>query len=143
MTIIGNLGRDPETKKSGSGNDFCTFSVGTQNRSEDKTEWFNVVAFGKVGVACSEYLKKGDKVFVEGTLRSNEWEDGEGIKRTSYSVTGYTVKFLSTKKESSDKTYLDGPREGESVSGFSKRIAKEMVEPTFLREDKLDKEIPF
>jgi len=127
VTIIGNLGRDPEAKQSGSGTDFSTFSVGTQNRSEDKTEWFNVVAFGKVGVACSEYLKKGDKVFVEGPLRSNEWEDGEGLKRTSYSVTGNTVKFLSPKKESFDRPDDNGQRE----------------DPSSLTQSKLDKDIPF
>ena len=63
ITIIGNLGADPEQKESQTGTIFTTFSVGTKNWGEEKTEWFRVVAFGKTAESCSTYLKKGDKVY--------------------------------------------------------------------------------
>ena len=107
VTLIGNLGNDPEVKKSESGTAYTTFSFATQNRKEDETEWFRVVTFGRTAEVCGEYLKKGSKVFLEGPLRSEEWEDNEGIKRKNYSVIGNTVKFLSTKSEEFKTTGRD------------------------------------
>ena len=98
LTIIGNLGGTPEKKESASGTVFTTFSVATQNRKDDPTEWFRVITFGRIAESCAEWLKKGDRVYVEGPLKSDVWEGDDGNKRTTLSVTGYTVKFL-TKKE--------------------------------------------
>lgn len=99
ITLMGNLGGDPEKKESASGNIFTTFSVATQNRKDDETEWFRVVTFGKIAESCARYLKKGNRVYVEGPLKTDTWEGDDGVKRTTLAVTGYTVKFLSNKEK--------------------------------------------
>lgn len=97
ITLIGNLGSEPENKQSKSGSTFSVLSVATQNYGDETTEWFKVLVFGKMGEACQNNLKKGDRVYIEGALKSNTWEDDSGNARTNYSVFCNTVKFLSNK----------------------------------------------
>ena len=91
VILIGNLGRDPETRYMQNGNAVTNFSVATSETWRDKstgdnqerTEWHNVVCFAKLGEIAGEYLKKGSKVFIEGSLRTSSWEaDGQKKYRT-------------------------------------------------------------
>jgi len=87
-TILGNLTRDPEVKQLASGQSVCTFGVAT-NRSwtdqagvrQDKAEFHNVVAWGKLAEICGQMLTKGKKVYVEGRIQTRDWEGQDGVKR--------------------------------------------------------------
>lgn len=87
-TILGNLTRDPEVKKTTSGQSVCTFGVATNRTWNDSTgakqeasEFHNVVAWGKLAEICGQYLTKGKKVYIEGRLQTRDWEGQDGIKR--------------------------------------------------------------
>ncbi|HSW40823.1 MAG TPA: single-stranded DNA-binding protein [Acidobacteriota bacterium] len=83
--IIGYLGRDPESRTTQQGNPVATFSVATTERYDDvngvrqeRTEWHNVVAYGKTADICRQYLAKGRQVYVEGKMQTREWTDRSG-----------------------------------------------------------------
>ena len=86
--LIGNLTRDPEVRTTPSGQNVASFGVAT-NRSwtdqsgqkQEKAEFHNIVAWGKLADICGQYLTKGKKIYVEGRLQSREWEGQDGIKR--------------------------------------------------------------
>ena len=84
VILLGNLGKDPEVKFTPSGMAIARFSLATTERAkdkegnwQDKTEWHNLVAFGRTAEVAGEYLKKGRTVYIEGALRSSSWDDKE------------------------------------------------------------------
>jgi len=89
IMVIGHLGRDPEMRYTLSGKPVTSFSVVTSRtwvttdgeRRED-TEWFNIVAWGNLAEICSQYLSKGQQVYVEGRLQTRSWEDSEGKRHS-------------------------------------------------------------
>jgi single-strand DNA-binding protein len=106
VTLIGNLGADPETRSTSSGMVVCNLRVATSYRRKDaqgnwneETEWHSVVVFGKTAENCQQYLSKGKKVYVEGRLQTRKWQDKEGRDRYSTEVVAHEVKFLSPKSE--------------------------------------------
>lgn len=114
---IGRLGKDPEIRYTPDGSAVCNFSIAMDERYKDKngekvqkTEWVNVVAFGKLGEICGEYLKKGSLALVEGKIRTTSYEDKDGVKRYQTKITADNVEFFSTKeKPSEDKQPEDVP----------------------------------
>jgi single-strand DNA-binding protein len=96
-TGSGNLGRDPELRTTASGTSVCDFSVAVQGRKDDPPTWFRVTAWEKQAEACAEYLKKGSKVLVTGDIRTDEYEDKEGVKRQKWWVNARQVEFLDRK----------------------------------------------
>lgn len=101
MTLIGNLGSDPELKTTGNGTQVCNMrvAVSEKRKGEDVTQWFGVVAFGKTGELAMQYLKKGSKAYFEGPFSSREWTTKEGEKRTQLEVVANTILFLDGKKD--------------------------------------------
>ena len=105
LTIVGNLGKDPEMKYTTDGKAVTTFSVAASNR-KDETTWFRVSTWDKQAETCNQYLHKGSKVLVEGALRADgagnprvyERKDGLGWA-ASFEVVASSVKFLSGKDE--------------------------------------------
>jgi single-strand DNA-binding protein len=97
--LIGNLGKDPETRYSPSGLAITNFNLATSEtwknkdgEKETKTEWHRVVAFGKLAEICGEYLTKGKTVYIEGRIQTREWEDRDGVKRyTTEIVVGQMI----------------------------------------------------
>ncbi|MBN1585770.1 single-stranded DNA-binding protein [Candidatus Uhrbacteria bacterium] len=86
--IIGNLTRDPEVRNTASGQSVANFGVATNHtwtdsagQKQEKTEFHNIVAWGKLAEICGQFLAKGRKVFVEGRLQTREWEGQDGVKR--------------------------------------------------------------
>jgi single-strand DNA-binding protein len=82
VILLGNVGKDPELKAAATGTVVATFSIATSDRFKDKegtwqdrTEWHNLVAFGKVAEIIRDYVKKGSKLYVEGSLRTQSWDD--------------------------------------------------------------------
>ena len=103
MMVIGNLGRDPEMRYTPSGQAVTNFSVATNRRyttaegeRRDETEWFTVSAWGRLAETCNQYLTKGQKVYVEGRLKSRSYETREGETRFVNEISANDVRFLST-----------------------------------------------
>jgi single-strand DNA-binding protein len=101
--IIGNLGRDPEVKQAGSSK-VANFSVGItekfKNRNgeqQEKTEWVDVVFWGRQAEICEQYLKKGSSVYVEGKLETRSWEDNNGQKRYKTEIRGLVLQMLGSR----------------------------------------------
>jgi single-strand DNA-binding protein len=96
ITIVGNLGRDPEQRALPDGTPVTNFSVATteRRRDGDRTTWFKVTAFGKLAETCSQYLHKGSYVYVEGSLSQNDYTDREGNAKTSLEVRANQMKML-------------------------------------------------
>jgi len=102
--LIGNLGRDPEVRYTPSGTAVANFSVATTenwtNRDGEKqsrTEWHRVVAWGRLGETCGEYLSKGSQVYIEGSIQTNEWEDKEGNKRQTTEIRAWRMQMLGSR----------------------------------------------
>ena len=106
ITIIGNLGRDPEMRYMPSGDAVASFSVATSERwrtrdgqQQERTTWFNVSAFGKLAETCSQFLHKGSYVYLEGTLSQREYTDRDGAQRTSLDVRAREMRMLDRREE--------------------------------------------
>jgi single-strand DNA-binding protein len=104
VMVIGHLGQDPELRSlPTSGQPVASFSVATdgftdkEGQRQERTEWFHIVVFGKLGETCKEYLKKGRQVYVEGRLRTREYEArNNGGKRQRTEIIARRVQFLGT-----------------------------------------------
>lgn len=98
VLILGRLGKNiPELRFTKGGTAVAEFSVATDRvvNNEKKTEWHDVVVFGKTAEACKQYLAKGSQVFVDGTLQTDRWEDRTGI-RTKTKVIAERVRFCGS-----------------------------------------------
>ncbi len=101
VILIGNLGRDPEVRFTPSGQAVARLSVATterwrdqQGQPQERTEWHNVVVWGKQAESCGQYLAKGRQVYVEGRIQSRTYDDKDGNKRTVVEIIAQTVRFL-------------------------------------------------
>ena len=101
--LIGHLGRDPEVRYTPEGLAVANFSVAATEKikGEDRTQWFRITAFGKLGEICGEFLSKGRQVYIEGRLQTSEWEDREGNKRFTVEVIASQMQMLGTRDSSS------------------------------------------
>lgn len=99
--IIGNLTRDPETRTTNSGQTVCTFGVATNSywkdaagQKQERSEFHNIVAWGKLAEICQQFLGKGRKVYVEGRLQTREWEGQDGQKRNRTEIVAENMIML-------------------------------------------------
>lgn len=105
VILVGNLGNDPETRYMPSGGAVTNISVATSEVWKDKqtgqpqerTEWHKVVFFNKLAEIAGEYLRKGSKVYVEGTLRTRKWQDQSGQDRYSTEVVANEMQMLDSR----------------------------------------------
>ena len=88
VMLIGNLGKDPELRYTANGTPVASFSIATSDSWKDlegnlteRTEWHNIVAWRKLAEICGEWLKKGQKVYIEGSIRNRSYDDKNGVKR--------------------------------------------------------------
>lgn len=111
VTILGNLGNDPEVKYTASGSAIANLTVATSESWNDKatgekkemTEWHRVVLFGKLAEVAGEYLRKGSQVYIEGQLRTRKWTDTAGVEKyTTEIVVGMNgvMQMLGGKQDS-------------------------------------------
>ena len=107
--IVGNLGRDPETRFTPGGQAVTNFTVATNEQWTDKsgsrqerTEWHRIVAWGKLAEQCRDYLTKGRRVYVEGRLQTRQWEDRDGHKRYTTEVVANQIVFLDRREGGGD-----------------------------------------
>ena len=124
VILVGRLGRDPETRYTGSGQAVANFSVATDESYKDRngerqkrTEWHRITAWGKLAEICQQYLKKGTMVYIEGRIQSREWQDNEGQKRTSFDIVANTMKMLSSRGDAAAAAGAGGMGGGASRGG--------------------------
>ena len=125
--LIGNLGRDPELRYTQNGQAVVNFSLATSENWMDKggerqerTEWHRIVAWGKTGELCAQYLSKGRTVYIEGRIQTRDWEDKEGMKRQATEINATTVQFLGGPRGDGDSSGgYSGPTGGSGGSGGS------------------------
>lgn len=118
VMLIGHVGKDPEVKYTQSNVAVANFSVATAESFKDKNgawqeraEWHRVVAFGKTAEVMGEHLKKGQQVYVEGSLKTRSWDDDKGVKRYTTEVVAFTVQFLGKKDGAADSAHENVQRE--------------------------------
>ena len=104
VILIGNLGADPEVRRTHSGQPVANLRVATSRRVKDRdgnwsdqTEWHSVVCFARLAELADQYLRKGSKIFVEGRLQTRSWEDREGKKQYRTEVVCENLKFLDSR----------------------------------------------
>ena len=99
--LIGNLGKDPEVRFTANGKAVARFPIATsevctdgEGNRQERTEWHNIIVWGKQGETCGQYLAKGRQVFVEGSIRSRTYDDKSGNKRYITEIVAQRVRFL-------------------------------------------------
>lgn len=120
VQLIGRLGKNPEVRYTANGSAVANFSLATNEswtgkdgQKNERTEWHNIVAWGKLGEICGEYLTKGKQIYIEGRLTTRSWEDKDGNKR-------YTTEIRAE-----NMIMLGGPGSGSGSSPASDHIATE------------------
>ena len=108
--LVGNLGRDPETRYTPGGDAICNITLATTESWKDKasgerkeqTEWHRVVFFGRLAEIAGQYLKKGSQVYVEGSLRTRKWTDNNGQERYTTEIRADELKMLGSRESRGD-----------------------------------------
>jgi single-strand DNA-binding protein len=111
VILVGNLGADPENRTSQTGNAITNISIATSETWKDKstgqqqerTEWHRVVFFNRLAEIAAEYLRKGSKVYVEGSLRTRKWQDQNGQDRYTTEVVGNEMQMLDSRGMGGDQ----------------------------------------
>jgi single-strand DNA-binding protein len=127
VTLIGNLGKDPELRYTSGGVAVATFSLATNESWKDqdgnmqeRTQWHNIVAWRKLAEIASEYLKKGSKVYIEGKLQYRSYDDKNGVKRNVTEIVMDEMLMLDSRGGSapaSDAGYQAPTMSGQAPSG--------------------------
>ena len=105
VILIGNLGRDPETRYTTGGDAICNLNIATSEQWKDKsgekqerTEWHRVVLFGRQAEIAGEYLKKGRSVYIEGRLQTRKYTDKDGVEKYSTEIVGDRMQLLGSRE---------------------------------------------
>lgn len=157
VLIVGNLGRDPVFKSTGSGKSVAEFSIGAnQGRGENQeTVWVDVTCWERTADFARNYLHKGSRVFVEGRLRIDKWTDKQsGQARSKLAVTAERVQFAESKAEAGERGeaaegYVERKADGQQQAdrtdeprGESQRPAQQQESPAYAGETSKD-DLPF
>jgi single-strand DNA-binding protein len=140
VILVGRLGRDPETRFTGSGQSVCNFTLATDESYKDRTgerqkrtEWHRIVMWGKLAEIAQQYLKRGTMVYLEGRLQTRQWDDRSGAKRTTTEIVANVMKMLSPRGEAA-------PPAVESAAETTGAEAEEAAAPA---PEVSDEDIPF
>ena len=157
VIIVGNLGRDPETRYMPSGEAVTNISVATTDKWKDKargemkeaTEWHRVAFFGRLAEIAGEYLKKGSQVYVEGALRTRKWQDKEGKDRYTTEIRGEVMQMLGSRAGAGEARGGAGEPRGEprgepaAAKGEAPAKAEAAAKKPAGRFDDMEDDIPF
>jgi single-strand DNA-binding protein len=147
VILIGNLGKDPEVRYFPNGDAICNVSVATSDawtdrqsgEKKERTEWHNVVFTRKLAEIVGEYLKKGSKVYVEGSLRTRKWQDKDGNDRYTTEIVVRDMQMLDSRSDS-DRA---APTRGTPPPTARQRAAAATAGPADLDAPFEDDDIPF
>ncbi len=122
VLLIGRLGKDPELKYTQGGTAVAKFSLATDESWKDqsgekktRTEWHNVIAWGKLAEICGKYLAKGRLVYVEGKIQSREWEAEDGTKRRVFEIVASDMNILDSNGEKRETERANGAASDDDV----------------------------
>jgi len=146
VTLIGNLGNDPEVKYGKNGNAIANISLATAESWRDKdsgeqqerTEWHRIVFFGRLAEIVSEYLHKGSQVYVEGRLQTNKWQDKEGNDRYTTQIVANEMQMLGGRGGSRNNQEPAVEKSTDASSEQNKQSS-----PNQSSTDDFDEDIPF
>lgn len=118
VILIGRLGADPDIRYSPNGVAVAKFNLATndsvsagEGKWEDRTEWHRIVTFGKTAEFCGNYLAKGRQVFIEGSIRTNQWDDPQGQKRYMTEIHAREIQLLGSAEGSGQTQGTTGDRD--------------------------------
>lgn len=117
VILVGNLGGDPEVRYMPNGNAVTNITVATSEswkdkqtgNQEERTEWHKIVFFNKLAEISGEYLRKGSKVYIEGSLRTRKWQDDSGADRYSTEIVASEMQMLDSKGDSTPQQSSQAP----------------------------------
>jgi len=146
VILVGNLGRDPETRFSTDGGAIANVSIATTDTWKDKasgekqerTEWHRVVFFNRLAEIAGEYLKKGSQVYIEGALRTRKWTDKEGAEKFTTEIVADKMQMLGGRQGAGDRMSSE-PREPAMASEPRPAAAKKPAG----KFEEMDDDIPF
>jgi single-strand DNA-binding protein len=154
VILVGNVGGDPEVRYLPNGSAVTSLSVATSESWKDKntgekqerTEWHRVVCFNRLGEIAGEYVRKGSKLYVEGSLRTRKWQDQQGQDKYTTEIIASEVQMLDSKGGSASG-YEDMPQTQAAAPSYQNNnankqpaAAQTMAQDAF---DQLDDDIPF
>jgi single-strand DNA-binding protein len=146
VILVGNLGKDPDSRYLPDGGAVCNFSVATTDKWKDKsgeqqerTEWHRVSAFSKLAEICGEYLKKGSQVYIEGRLQTRKWQDKDGHERYTTEIVADRMQMLGSRAGGTESTARE-PKSAAGGTGGGTNAASKKGGASF---DDMDDDIPF
>jgi single-strand DNA-binding protein len=150
VILVGNLGRDPEVRHLESGVAVATFSVATSETYKDKnsgerktiTEWHNVVLWRGLAEVAEKYLHKGDQVYIEGKLRTRQWEK-DGVTRYTTEVVGDNMTMLGGKGNQSEASRAPVPASADEPSGSAVAVSQQGEPAKATPDDNETDDLPF
>jgi single-strand DNA-binding protein len=145
VILIGNLGSDPEVKYMPSGDAVANFSLATSDGWKDKqtgeqqerTEWHRICMYARLAEIAGEYLKKGSKVYIEGSLRTRKWQDQNGVEKYTTEIIANNMQMLDTRGTSGAQGSYSAPSTNDYEPAQAQSPAQVAMPQTF------DDEIPF
>ncbi len=155
VILVGNVGVDPEVRYMPNGNAVSTFSLATSETWKDKqtgdkqerTEWHRVVCFNRLGEIIGEYVRKGSKLYVEGSLRTRKWQDQQGQDRYTTEIVAAEIQMLDSKGGAANASYSEAPPQFHEESSSKKTPAPAVAAGASSKAqeafDELDDDIPF
>ena len=155
VILVGNLGRDPETRYMPDGGAITNISIATTATWKDKsgekqeqTEWHRVAFFGKLAEIAGEYLKKGSQVYVEGKLRTRKWQDKDGVDKYTTEVLADSMQMLGSRQgmgggDSGGGGEHQGSSSRPSAGGGSSPSKPDASKGGAAKFDDMDDDIPF
>jgi len=122
VILVGNCGQDPETKFTASGSAVATVTIATSEvwkdkqtgQQQERTEWHRVVFFNRLAEIAGEFIRKGSKVYIEGSLRTRKWQDQNGQDRYTTEIVASEMQMLDSRAEGAGET---GSRSSENGNG--------------------------
>jgi single-strand DNA-binding protein len=124
VILIGNLGKDPEVRYTANGKAVARFSLATsevwndaEGNRQERTEWHNIIVWGKQGETCGQYLAKGRQCYIEGSIRSRSYDDKSGQKRYITEIIAQRVRFLGGGGGTRVAPEAEGEAPGEAPAG--------------------------
>lgn len=143
VTLIGNLGKDPESRSLPSGEAVSSFSIATTEQWKDKsgakqerTDWHRIEFIGRIAEVANEYLKKGSQAYIEGRIQHDKWTDKDGVEKVMTKIRGDKLVLLGSKR--------DGESGGGDPGAYRPPAAsKSSASKPSSKVDDFDDDIPF
>lgn len=150
VILIGNIGGDPEVRYMPSGGAVTTLSLATTETWKDKqsgekqerTEWHRVVCFNRLGEIAGEYVKKGSRIYIEGSLRTRKWQDAQGQDRYTTEIVASEMQLLDSKSAGANFSQQDEYQGFAASSAAPARQTQAAEAPNAVLSE-LDDDIPF